>query len=204
MGHTCLREDLRTAILEAAGRLLERYGYKKMTMEDVAHEAGIGKGTIYLYFRSKEEMTMGWFDHSHLELQRALQTIADCGEGPDIRVRRMLVERVMFCFDTAIGFAQSLDDLFVAIRPSFFVRRNAYHAGDAEILGRVLMVGQEMGVFRQGDAFSAAECMLLATDSLLPYSLSVQQLGARGEIEEKAKRIAALLLDGMLVGPDYR
>jgi AcrR family transcriptional regulator len=50
------RDDIRDLILDAVDVLLSRYGYKKMTMDDVAREVGIGKGTIYRYFGSKEEL----------------------------------------------------------------------------------------------------------------------------------------------------
>src|SRR6187397_2922070 len=43
----------RDAILDATDRLLARYGYKKMTIDDLAHEVGIGKGSVYLHFSSK-------------------------------------------------------------------------------------------------------------------------------------------------------
>ena len=40
-------------ILEAAAALLARWGYLKTTVEDVAREAGVGKGTIYLHWKDK-------------------------------------------------------------------------------------------------------------------------------------------------------
>ena len=51
----------REAILDATDRLLARYGYKKMTIEDLAREVGIGKGSVYLHFPSKEEIAL--FSH---------------------------------------------------------------------------------------------------------------------------------------------
>src|SRR5215467_11996204 len=43
-------------ILDAATILLVRWGYRKTTVDDVAREAGVGKGTIYLYWRDKNEL----------------------------------------------------------------------------------------------------------------------------------------------------
>lgn len=43
-------------IFEAAERLIIRFGYDKMTVADVAKEAGISKGAIYLHFKSKDEL----------------------------------------------------------------------------------------------------------------------------------------------------
>jgi AcrR family transcriptional regulator len=44
------------AILDAARAVFSREGYAESSVEDVAAEAGIGKGTVYLYFKSKEEL----------------------------------------------------------------------------------------------------------------------------------------------------
>jgi AcrR family transcriptional regulator len=43
-------------ILNAAADLIAHYGYDKTTVEDIAREAGVSKGAIYLHFRSKEDL----------------------------------------------------------------------------------------------------------------------------------------------------
>lgn len=48
-----LREE---RLLDAAATLLVRWGYRKTTIDDVAREAGVGKGTIYLHWKDKNEL----------------------------------------------------------------------------------------------------------------------------------------------------
>lgn len=48
-----LREE---RILDVAADLLVRWGYRKTTIDDVAREAGVGKGTIYLHWKDKNEL----------------------------------------------------------------------------------------------------------------------------------------------------
>ena len=43
-------------LLDAAARLLARWGYRKTTIDDVAREAGVGKGTIYLHWKDKHDL----------------------------------------------------------------------------------------------------------------------------------------------------
>ncbi|MFB9908143.1 TetR/AcrR family transcriptional regulator [Allokutzneria oryzae] len=43
-------------ILDAAAELLLRWGYRRTTIDDVAKQAGIGKGTVYLHWRTREEL----------------------------------------------------------------------------------------------------------------------------------------------------
>jgi TetR/AcrR family fatty acid metabolism transcriptional regulator len=44
------------AVLESAGRCFARYGYKKTSMDTVAEEARVAKGTVYLYCESKQDL----------------------------------------------------------------------------------------------------------------------------------------------------
>jgi TetR/AcrR family acrAB operon transcriptional repressor len=43
-------------ILDAAAKLIVHYGYDKTTVSDIAHEAGVSKGAIYLHWKSKEDL----------------------------------------------------------------------------------------------------------------------------------------------------
>ncbi|OLS97098.1 hypothetical protein BJF90_42885 [Pseudonocardia sp. CNS-004] len=43
-------------MLDSAAELLVRWGYQRVTIDDVARHAGIGKGTVYLHFRSKDAL----------------------------------------------------------------------------------------------------------------------------------------------------
>jgi AcrR family transcriptional regulator len=79
---TAIREDVREAILDATERLLARYGYRKMTVEDIAREVGIGKGSIYLHFSSKEEVVLSHVDRI---VQRLKERLSDNGERAEVR-----------------------------------------------------------------------------------------------------------------------
>src|SRR3954466_13223894 len=99
MRRTAAHADLRGAILDAAERLLARHGYRKTTMDDIAREVGIGKGTTYLHFGSKEDVFLATIDRIVDRLCVRLREIAG-EEGPlDDRLRRMLAERVLYRFD---------------------------------------------------------------------------------------------------------
>jgi len=49
-------ELIRASIIQAAGRVFQKWGLNKSTMEDIAHEAGKGKSTLYYCFKSKKEI----------------------------------------------------------------------------------------------------------------------------------------------------
>lgn len=70
------KAERRRAILDATEALYDRETIDRIRMEAVAREGGVAKGTVYLYFRTKEELFLalleralsGWFD----ELESAL------------------------------------------------------------------------------------------------------------------------------------
>jgi len=49
-------DDVKNSILEAAKKVFQKWGLNKTTMEDIAHEAGKGKSTLYYYYKSKDEI----------------------------------------------------------------------------------------------------------------------------------------------------
>ena len=195
---TCnVREDLRDSILDAVGVLIERYGYGKTTVEDIARQAGIGKGTVYLCFPSKEEVALCWIDRTNSRIQDELRAIATSDASPAERLRELLVHRVMARFDHAALFAESLDELMAAIRPALLERRSRYRETEAAIIAEVLIAGAEQGLLVIDDAPAIAHALLAATQSLMPFGLSVAQLGRRDEVENRIQRIADLLLNGL-------
>ena len=53
---------MKDKILDTVARLIERYGLKKFTVDEVASELHISKKTIYQYFRGKDEMIRAYFE----------------------------------------------------------------------------------------------------------------------------------------------
>lgn len=198
MRSVAAREDIRDLILDAADVLLARYGYKKMTMEDLAQEVGIGKGTIYLHFSGKEEVVLSHVDRIVARLNAAQSLIARADGPAAPRLRRMLVARVMFRFDSVQHYTESLSDLLAALRPALLARRRGHFEAEAEVVAAVLREGKRGGEFEVKDVAATARTLLTATNALLPYSLSARELGSRKEVEAEAGRIADLLLQGLL------
>src|SRR5262245_35100703 len=187
----------RDHILDATERLLGRYGYSKMSMEDIAREAGLARRTLYLYFGGKEEVALASIDRIVERLLARLDEIADGDGSPAERLREMLLTRVLFRFDSVQGYYQGLDDLLSAIRTSYMSRRQRYFEAEGRILARVIAEGQGSGTIREMDPLRASNAMLLSTAALMPYSLSVRELGSRNEVEKRSSAIIDLLLNGI-------
>jgi AcrR family transcriptional regulator len=76
------RED---RILDAAAALVQRWGYRKTTIEDVARAAGVGKGTIYLHWKTREDLFIALLLRERLRAAtRAEAQLAADPEGPSL------------------------------------------------------------------------------------------------------------------------
>ena len=192
------REDIRDLILDGVDTLLAKYGYKKMTMEDLAQTVGIGKGTIYLHFKSKEEVVLSHIDRIVVRLVEELKSITTSKDRVDTKIRRMLVTRVLFRLDSVRNYSQSLNDLLSSLRPALITRRQKHFAWEAVLFREVLQSGKDEGFLQFRSADDIAEVLIGATNSFLPYSLSARELGKKKEIEAQVLQIADVLLHGLI------
>jgi AcrR family transcriptional regulator len=84
------------SIQEAAIRVISRKGMAAATMQEIAEEAGIAKGTIYLYFRDREELVEKTFETAIGELHKRLDAALD-GEGSfEQRLRAVITAQLGF------------------------------------------------------------------------------------------------------------
>lgn len=192
------QKSTRDALLDATDRLLARNGYKKMTIDDLAAEVGIGKGSVYLHFASKEEIALSHIDRIVERLKIKLHAIAVEEKPYAVRIKRMLVERVMHRFESVQHYSQSINELLAKIRSGLLERRKRYFDEEARIFAGVIEDGIGKGEFAAADPMETARTLLTATNSLLPFSLSTQELGERSELEARAERLADMLLNGIV------
>jgi AcrR family transcriptional regulator len=201
MKSTATQAGTKDLILDATDRLLARYGYRKMTMDDLAQEVGIGKGTIYLHFQSKEELVLSHIDRVIDRVIDGLKLIQAGRGSPAEKIRAMLVLRVMLRFDSVQHFTESLSEVLRDLRSSVLQKRQGHFISEGAIFAKVLRAGEGAGIFSCQDCSATAHALLEATNSLLPFNLSTRELGKREEVKTRVERIADLLLDGLVLGP---
>ncbi len=140
--------DKREAILRAATRVFARNGYFNSKVADIAHAAGVADGTVYLYFKSKEEILHSIFDRSMDEaIADARQRLKKLND-PREKLRRIALlhlERLGADRDLAVVFQ-------VELRGSTKFMEEFSAAGFAEYLALIRTTfeeGQRAGVFRK-------------------------------------------------------
>ena len=139
--------DKREAILRAAIKVFARTGYFNSKVADIAGEAGIADGTVYLYFKSKDEILHSIFDRAMAEfIAEGKKELAEI-EGPTAKLTRIAqlhLEKLGADRDLAVVFQ-------VELRGSTKFMQEFSAAGFGEyldIICRTIESGQRSGDFR--------------------------------------------------------
>ena len=158
--------DKRAAILRAATRVFARNGYFNSKVADIAHAAKVADGTVYLYFKSKEEILHSIFDQNMAEAIAAGRKLIENLDDPREMLRRIAklhLERLGADRDLAVVFQ-------VELRGSTKFMEEFSAAGFAEhlaLLRRTFEEGQRVGVFRKElNATVAAKILFGALDEM--------------------------------------
>ena len=145
--HSLAISDKHEAILRAATTVFARNGYFNSKVADIARAAGVADGTVYLYFKSKEEILHCIFDRSVGEALEAarkrVERITDAREKLR-QIALLHLERLGADRDLAVVFQ-------VELRGSTKFMEEFSAAGFAEYLSLIRSTfeeGQRAGVFR--------------------------------------------------------
>jgi len=140
--------DKRATILRAATRVFARNGYFNSKVADIARAANVADGTVYLYFKSKEEILHSIFDQNMAEAIAAGRKLIKALSDPRQKLRRVArlhLERLGADRDLAVVFQ-------VELRGSTKFMEEFSAAGFAEyldLLCKIFEEGQRSHVFRK-------------------------------------------------------
>lgn len=146
-----LMEERQTQILAAAMKVFAKKGFERATIKDIAKEADIAEGSIYNYFKNKDDLLA---HVPHILMQSALQTLDPLLEAPssELAPEQALTQIAHFIigfFHGNVAFFRvlfsSLPSMGVATRRSFVEQGILYASGQLEVVFEHLVA---QGVFR--------------------------------------------------------
>ena len=133
--------DKRQSIIEAARARFRYYGIAKTTMQEVATDAGVAVGTLYRYFKDKDDLCAACADDFVARHQRAIDA-ARTGDGPaDARLRDYILNRYRHCKEvgTESRHAAELARAVLRVKPERLAEESA------------MMQGAVLGLLREGN-----------------------------------------------------
>jgi TetR/AcrR family fatty acid metabolism transcriptional regulator len=188
--------DKREAILRAAIQVFARNGYFNSKVADVARAAGIADGTVYLYFKSKEEILHSIFHRSVAEaIAEARRTLTDI-KDPREKLRRIAethLERLGADRDLAIVFQVELRSS-TKFMEAFSATELAEYL---KLIREVFEEGQRMGVFRRDlNAKVVAKILFGALDEMATNWILSKR---RYKLQPLAEPVLDIFLNGVSV-----
>src|SRR5438874_7340856 len=183
----------RDLILRAATDVFASRGYFNAQVADVARAAGVAAGTVYLYFKSKDDLLVSIFERSMREsLTAGREAVADLSD-PRERLRRLARGHL-----ARLGSDRNLAVVFqVELRQStkFMERFSSSHLRDyLGLIREAIADGQRSGIFR-GDikATVAAKMLFGALDEMATNWILSKR---RYSLESDADAVVDLFING--------
>lgn len=144
------KQAKRLALIEAALAVFSRVGFAAAKIDDVAEEAGVSKGTVYLYFDSKEDLFEGMVKAKMMPM---LEGAAEIAFDPDMSATARLKQHLRFFYTKVLDSdRRQIMRLIMAEGPNFPHLAEFYHAnvlsrGQA-MINAIIQQGIENGEFR--------------------------------------------------------
>ena len=178
------REARREAILNAAGRVMSLKGFHEATLEEIAEEAELAKGTLYLYYKDKEDLFYSLIERGYEDFRNILPSLADTKET--------LQEFVEEIFNLSLEYMMSNRYLFRVIfsaeyqMPQGSWEKKMDHLRDhlncmIEVLRKVFSEIPETSNLTDADKKAGAELILAS----LRYLFVTRALGTNGTIPDQ-------------------
>ncbi len=186
----------REHILAAAERLLNHYGPGKTTIADIAREAGVAVGTVYLEFPSKEAIIEALSDSQHHAVLEKMRKAAQA-EGPFAdRLRAVLDARMQALFGLCEGGAHARD-LIHCVSPAVKAAEARFRDEEQALLVSLFREAARNGEFDCAKPERTAKAVLLAYVSFSPPSpfLFAQ---SREDVERMLRAMHELVLNGLV------
>jgi AcrR family transcriptional regulator len=95
-----LDEEKRAKILKAAAELFATQPFHKVLLSDVAEAAGVGKGTLYIYFKDKEDLYISvLYSGFSAMLEHLREQLDQENQNPVVKLKVIIRETVRFAFN---------------------------------------------------------------------------------------------------------
>lgn len=182
-------------ILDAAERLFHHYGPVKTTVAEIAREAGISVGSVYLHFSSKDAI---WIELSHRRHESVLTAMRAAAQTP----RRLYAQRLLGVLQArtraflglADGGAHAADLVQCRACPAIREAHEQYLRRERELVAALLREADAAGEFAVRDPDAAASAVLQAAVSFAPPLVFGRP---REELERELGALHHLLVHGL-------
>ncbi len=189
-----MREATRARIIGVAASEFARLGFDQANINTIAEQAGIGKGTIYLYFENKRDLFLAMLRSIAQEHLATIRTALAADGSIQQRLERLFRAFAHLAEEESDSFNVSMSALY-GVNRAFQAEATKLLRDYMAVIALMLEQSQARGEIRCPNIETAALMVLSLTES---YVLSARVLGqSEHEIVRQAGLIAQLILRGI-------
>jgi AcrR family transcriptional regulator len=158
------------AIVAAAGKRFRYYGVGKTTMQEIAADAGVAVGTLYLYFNNKDDLVVACADTFVERHRQQIASILAADIPADEKLRRYIVARFREVEDvrTSSRHAAEIARAVMRVKPDR-IREEGMMMWQTAC--EILKFGIERGDFEIADVEQDAKMLLYAITAFFPSAI---------------------------------
>ena len=165
-------QERRQQIMDAALTCFARKGYHKTTMDDIVAESGLSKGSLYWYFKSKDELFFSLINSFFLEIQQDMDAIFEQPTSATDKLRALGREFASFYGEVSeflnVFFEfWMLGALNEQLNQLFHDMLSRYQG----VIAGIIKDGVKAGEFKEVDADQLAVTVMAAYDGLWFYKM---------------------------------
>jgi AcrR family transcriptional regulator len=179
------QEKRRHEIFHKVVNVFLKKGFQETSMREIAETAGLGKSTLYDYFRTKDDILLYYFEDQLNDLIEAAQEIAVQNKSADMRLRQIV--------QMHLEFLQANKNLFMKLsmeaqrlkpdsQKQIQEKRHAYQ----DLICKLIDDGIREGTFRKVDSLLAARILIT---SMAPAVFTTRPTGSSQEMVKDAMNI---------------
>jgi AcrR family transcriptional regulator len=164
------KELIRDRIVNAAENLFWRYGIKKVTVDEIALAADVGKGTVYLHFDSKEEIGIAIIRNFKQQVLTEQFLVAqDQSLSPLAKLKEVLTLPIKTAHDKTCECPYVLE-LINTVRPQISLSINDLIEQEQQLIARILEDGNSSGQMHIDNIDRTAKSIKLLSLAYMPGS----------------------------------
>jgi AcrR family transcriptional regulator len=183
----------RRAIQEAVVNLVTRTGTRKVTMDQVAAEAGMSKGCLYIHFRNKKELLESVKTASFKPLGDLVQEILKGSLAPNQKIESIVYQLFSY-FDENRGLFRFLLEEREIAQSQAMRQKNSRYRNFVERIAKVLDDGVATGMFRHMDSKKVASIFIEAMIAMTARRLLEE---SPGPLDEDVRLLIQVLFRGI-------
>lgn len=195
MGRKKLLENRADVILQAASALFAEYSYEKTTLDEIALQSRIGKGSIYLEFGSKEDILFALIEQNKaLQLADMRQMAAQTSENTLVTLKAMLVKHIGMIYDFVKRNRRSPEEMMQS-RERLRARLKPFFEARIHVVEELLRRAAEQNEIRpQTDFHRTAQVVMMTLRAVFPpYDPTTNKL----KLQNDAAEILELIFEGL-------